>query len=1132
MATVTRPSQARPNLAEAHQKVRSPLHRLRGYIRRYVLTEAIAALVICLAVWFWVGLLLDYGSFQGFWIEQLYKMDSTAKLFTFDWVQDLPRWFRAILTGTAIALVCFFVELRKVLATKRDKEAAPKTGFARVFVEVLTSPVLLASVLIPSAILYLIFWIWVGASITSPWAIGLLVTAILISFTGLIVIKRLLYEFRDAALALVLEKRFPNELGDRLITAVELSDPREAEQFGYSAAMVEETIQEAARRVEHLPVTAVFDLKRLIRKGVLACLITLGLYLVAGVTMGVINFTKPHEAVVAENGEAEAPRRGVGEFVSATVGGFSHFNDLATIWFERTVLLQNVIWPRRAQLELVDFPDSGELKIGRGDPAPSIRARALKWVIADHGSAEGWRALTWKDLTPALLGMPVPTIALPPWPARDAERGLTMDEIELNLDKPETHKTLSPEQHKALRDVLDQLGRQAALPQMSRTMRMLVIPESIILNYKGKDGDGNFKLTRQQDYDYMGQFPDLKENVTFVIRAEDYTSATQRVTVVPPPSFEEVTREEFQPAYLYYYGPPEVLRGKKQTIAPVTFNARNVPSLTMNVPSGTKIVLTAKTNKELLKDGVKAEQRKDAAPLKAGVDYTLEQLDGNTIRLTFLDVRTKKELTLRMTDTDHVQGTKDVIVDPNEDATPEIEAKPEIIRTVNNMYMVTPQAIIPFLGTVNDVNGGLDDLSETIKDPKKPRSLEYVYTIEPIESPRDTAMRAVRAAGVVALPLAGPGIGVTEAVYQQLLPPMLVRKTKPIEGRMVVDNFKRMIEARKREIKPEDLDELLKKAPGEQRQVISSYALELDPFVKGRGLDNDVPRISTTFRGGIRSFDLLNIEDEGGEGRPRVKLKADENEVQQRYRMQLWLEAIDTNIETGRDKISGRNRGATKQKYIFQVVSEAELLVEIGREEQRLFDEFKRMMDELLKVRASLQQMNSDLTVIKDPNENFFSSLGLAMQENEELFDKQFGVNNKVHDDYERILNEMRINRIETPGIQDKVDKQIVGKLDSAKLLWDLAKLGLNDYHKTLENPELRDTKLRLTASREKCQTAQAQVQQLIEALNEVLDQMQGIRNINELIKILRVMEQKEQDSLERLQEHKKNLLKLLLGEK
>ncbi|TMQ35758.1 MAG: hypothetical protein E6K70_00505, partial [Planctomycetota bacterium] len=118
---------------ESQRRVTHPLERLRGYIRTYVTLEGLAVIGQYLALWFWIGLAIDWGFF---------------KVFGVDWVQALPKEFRAII------LACLVAGLVLVVARK--------------------------------------------------------------------VFSRLFREFRPSALALVLERRFTAELGDRLITAVEM----------------------------------------------------------------------------------------------------------------------------------------------------------------------------------------------------------------------------------------------------------------------------------------------------------------------------------------------------------------------------------------------------------------------------------------------------------------------------------------------------------------------------------------------------------------------------------------------------------------------------------------------------------------------------------------------------------------------------------------------------------------------------------------------------------------------------------------------------------------------------------------------------------------------------------------------
>ncbi|MFO0844001.1 MAG: hypothetical protein U0797_16645 [Gemmataceae bacterium] len=176
------------NLDADRSRIRSPLARLRKYIHGYVSLEGAAFAALFVALWFWIGLLLDYGFF---------------KLTLIDWVQTLPWGFRAGVLGVVLSA------LAALVVTK--------------------------------------------------------------------IVFRLFREFSDAAMALVLERKFPQQLGDRLITAVEMSDPRQAEQLGYSARW--------SRRPSTRPPTASIRCPSArcstgggsVRQGGLVALLTLGL---------------------------------------------------------------------------------------------------------------------------------------------------------------------------------------------------------------------------------------------------------------------------------------------------------------------------------------------------------------------------------------------------------------------------------------------------------------------------------------------------------------------------------------------------------------------------------------------------------------------------------------------------------------------------------------------------------------------------------------------------------------------------------------------------------------------------------------------------------------------------------------
>ncbi|HYT93917.1 MAG TPA: hypothetical protein VEL76_34680 [Gemmataceae bacterium] len=231
-----------------------------------------------------------------------------------------------------------------------------------------------------------------------------LVIAGLLAVIAFKVLRRLFREFRDSALALVLERRFPKELGDRLITAVEMADPKLAEKYGFSQDMLDQTIRDAADRVNKLPVHEVFAWGRLYWRLAWAVLATVGVYLLVGTTWCI--------TATALNWNASSP-----------VAFFHHFNRTGGIWIDRNILLKDrAYWPVNELIDFVRFPgsktDPNEMRVAREEVRPDIWFRAIKWARVERSSEapEGLRALLWSDL-PGLLGSSMPQVALPvDWP--------------------------------------------------------------------------------------------------------------------------------------------------------------------------------------------------------------------------------------------------------------------------------------------------------------------------------------------------------------------------------------------------------------------------------------------------------------------------------------------------------------------------------------------------------------------------------------------------------------------------------------------------------------------------------------------------------------------------------------------
>jgi hypothetical protein len=1005
---------------EARRRVRSPLDRLRGTIRRYVGLEGLGVLGLYLATWFWVGLLLDYGIFR---------------VFSFDWVQSTPASFRA-------------------------------------------------SVLI-------------------------VVVAGLLAAVGLTVLTRLFREFRDPALALVLERHFPDLLGDRLITAVELSDTRRAAAQGYSAAMIEETVREAAERVEKVPLNEVFDWRRLVRRGVLVAILTSGLYLLVGGAF-----------ILADAGTSGA----------SALGGFSGLNGVASIWFERNILLRNTIWPRQAQLEFVSHKPGEGLTIGRDSQPPPLRVRALKYVVAGAPSRraadafrawlkakgeddasiqskvatfrrspeEGWRALTWFDLPDVLPDAPSEVRSadtLPAdWDARDRASGPTLDEVELRLDRPETHQTLSASSLSALREALALIDARSADPRMSRTLRKLKIPEAVYLLTRGVTTTGRTTLERVADNEFSGQFGELKEagelpwTYSFIVQGEDYYTAPRSLTVVAPPALMRLESHERRPAYLYYRVSPSrlaALRGQKQV-----FELRDVLDRSGNdvsrieVPAGTDVTLVAQATKDL--QAVKLLPRKPGGTVKG----TVEMTGGASFTATFPDVRQEQQVVFEMRDAEGVVGVRGVLLRPKEDFPPDANVEVKVIRKTREGYMVTPLARVPMAGDVRDENGLAD--------------VRYAYTVERAESGTGGS------AGMIPL-LAGwllpTGTGAPDQLATAAtlgLGAFLGGASRPAES------------ARRVQYQP---------MPRFDRAIagqVRDFALMPDKLTEPQKLP---------FNSLLKLFKIQPDEWERAEEEPgwdfavwKANLKAPEGVTQGRYRMQMWVEAVDTDVDSERDK-EGHPRphvAPSKEKFNFIVVSETELLAEVGRDEEKLFEELQKVVNDLVESEARLIQTTLDLNSAS-LKEQDLGPMSVRTEQTDRVMDKGQAESKAVAVRYAELLNELKVNRVDDKMIE-RVEKQIVGPLnDIADVEFQRTRDAVAAYRAALDSGGASLAARKATALEEGAK-AKGRVRELIMALQQVLGSMKGLIEINELVKQLREIEETEQRQWDLLKGTKENL--------
>jgi len=969
--------------ADLQRQVRDPLQRLRGTIKLYVSIEGAAVLVLYLALWFWIGLAVDYGFFR---------------LFGVDWVEVMQG-----VRGLRVAILV----------------------------------VLLAG---------------------------------LLAFVAVKVILRLLFEFRDAALALVLERRFPKVLGDRLITAVELADPKQSATYGFSQAMVDQTIQEAAARVEQVPVNEVFNWGRLRRYGAVVVLLTAGVYLVCGLAF----------AGLSARGRA-------GDY-------FQHFNNVAAIWGERNLLLHNTYWPRQAHLEVIEFPaapsrdELAQLKVGRDAVSVPLKVRAVKYVIFDPKVQGGWRALQWDELTKSLAGRTPPAL-LPGW-----SRDWTVDAVELRVGKEAGE--MAPHIKKEWRDFFEHLQLRGQEVGMQRRMRYLEVPESVLITYEGeKRSSGEVPLTPDAGNDFSGNFTDLKESVRFRAVARDFRTAAARIIVVPPPGLAELYKEEARPAYLYHRPPIggslSDLKGLKQQLPRerVTLGADD----TIHVPEGSDLTLVGVVDKDRpageeqtpLLVAVAIVPRKDVRGKTPPEAYQVPVKlagDGKTFSVAFTNIRHRLDFDFDFTDSDGVVGRRHIVIEPEMDAAPELDVFVDVVRKTAQGYLITAQAMVPWSGPERAAGGG-ERFNGRVRDRRGLSDVQYNFNYSRVESQGVNRARAGLAVLALQLSpasdgplpfLAGPYLA---AVSWLVDPSAGVERTAEA---LTLPTFQQALQRADRGALPrEQLAAQLKQPPKGRPVVMPEFIVDADS----------------------EFFDLLKYL-------PQLK-ETDRNSVQQRYRVRVWLTAVDNNIENA----AGPRSAESKERFSFMIVSDTELLAEIGKETEGLHLKSEQVQNKLRDAQAKLRQV---LLELDDPKfeDKFYSPLATRVLEISDVISSTSINVREVFNDFRRIVREEEVNRIE-PGKINK-DRRVVEllgiALDSGFVRAEEAG---REFVKSLEAKD---------KSRTQAVAARDRLDDLVRQMQAAIDQMDGLVVIADLVKKLQKIEEEQRDNVDLLKYWKKKL--------
>ncbi len=726
-------------------------------------------------------------------------------------------------------------------------------------------------------------------------------------------------KFSYPQLAMVLEKRYPELLGERLITAVELADRDRASRSGYSGDMIDRTIEEASERIGRVPLASVFNSRRLYRK---VAVIAGGLGLLLAITLTVGAFT------------ARVP----------TVSGVLHAaKDFTTIWAERDLRVRDTPWPRAAYLDVLE-PSVAELRLGKDAGAPRVRVRAAEWVVADGATLQGWRPLRWGDLTPEFVGVAVPqfvaTLADDDFPPGDLARAALGGSVTLSAGRPVSVKSnalnaltvdevasaygIDSEQ---LVGVFSALTAMASEPSKGRTLRKLDAPDAVTFRYAGLNRPGaktslgtrgEVRLTRDPSGEFSADVTGLKESVAYTVRAKDFRTESREIVLVPPPMLMRLSRVESVPAYLYHPAPVDAkgVRGRLlptqlQVLAEKEFSLTGERSVA-TVPAGTEFVLTGVADKPLSKVLVNFKGR---VPGLGSASLAVTPT-GDTFTLRFAPAVANSEFDIVLIDDDGVRARRSVLVQVTDDQPPQVELAVDVLRKVGNAYLCTPKAFVPF---VKD---------SILRDDTGLSRVEFQFTVTRLEAQAVVGLQAQAVAGVFASGPLLPNLGaVVSPAASAVLAASLGQGGQRQFATLGVSPFERAYDALPKST-AESLAAKLAVPP------VNPEAADVVKEVKFN-LDSDV-------------FDLM-IADDLLEARGRRMRVADSSgEVQPRYRLELNVVATDANV------VSGPKAGQNLEPLRFTVVGEADLLGEITKDEEASTARFDEALKNLRTAQVKL----------------------------------------------------------------------------------------------------------------------------------------------------------------------------------
>lgn len=993
------------------------------------------------------------------------------------------------------------------------------------------------------------------------------------------------------SVAVVLERRFAKQLGDRLLTALDYANPQTAAQRTVSWPLVAVAQREAVERLSQLPLHELFNRQRLRSR--------IGAAIAAWLVLGILALL---------------------------------LTDTLAIWADRNVWLRDVYWPRPIMIEIQEFDSQRVKAVPYGSEVP-LKIRAWRWVVATTENAEGWRPLEWlRDLLPAsapgraweltepvvnpvlyaalppswqkwsldevearlesaelfepfrrevgvavaryllanqdepgalarlrsllptdwrplstaalcehlelasqwgpgeaaalvnrwqqlrpveqdlslamigLFGAPLPPLlplswvqqralaagkSVPPLAVPLAElrrlpvswQGLPLPELHhriLAVAGPFSPESLADHLRGELLQMFAELGRRAELPHLGRrrTFRRLEVPVRIALEYEQVlEGEERLRLRprrgqpelrrREGSMYYPYEFKKVEQPLRFRVVAGAGTTLWHRLEVRPLPSLRRLERWHDEPGYLH-----DSL--DRVQVGPLPLGLDGDESR-MDVPMGSRVRVEGESYKPLR--AVRLRRVGSSAGSDNGEVIHVAGSPRFQLLLPTVQV-SESRWQLELEDTDGIILGRRLLLIGIRDKEPEF---PQAGFAVVNRKMITPQALLPLTALIRDDHGLT--------------AAGYEITVE--RPNRAVVLRAF-------LPL------------RQFRPVIAVR---PGTG----TRFEALSEVR--------LGRLLTDWPGDPFTFWPAW-LRLP---SGGPWNLAVPPRLETVREFACAYEDRNLhgpvlqpQDEFLDTlllRPQAGLALDTPLLPPPYRLQVRLVAYDNRtVDTGRP-VPNPQAGRANEVFEFQVVSEQDLLIEVGKREEELRDRCEEIAASLREIRQKMAQLQQELGGFGKAE--IRAAAVVVGQWHRQLPVARANLDARVLREFRQVYRELALNRC-APAVLDRVDLKIclpLAELLQSEGAFPAATESLERLARRLEQepdqlspPAIADAAVPLDRLLSRLEAIMAEMKKLIE-FNQALQRLREL--IRDLDANVQRLEQKRREQQRRELEDK-----------